>query len=162
MTEPRDKEFLRLAIDLARQARRAGNEPFGALLVRDGAVLYQAMERTLELCDPTHHAELAAISEYCRGTGTMSLAGCTMYASTEPCPMCAGAIHWAHISRVVFSVTQAMLQQITGGRPKPSCESIINMGKARAEVVGPLLAEEGLAVFEGFVFRPKGERPPCH
>ncbi len=153
MIQPRDEELLRLAIDLARQARRAGNEPFGALLVRDGAVVHQATQRSWELSDPTCHAELILISEYCRKTGTMSLAGCTMYTSSEPCPMCAGAIHWARVSRVVFSVSQAMIQQISGGRVKPPCEPIINMGRVpHTEVIGPLLAEEGLAVFEGYAF----------
>ena len=69
--------------------------------------------------------------------------------------MCAGAIHWARISRVVFSVSQAMLQRISGGRLKPPAEPIINCGHGKAEVVGPLLPEEGLAVFEGYAFAPK-------
>jgi tRNA(Arg) A34 adenosine deaminase TadA len=154
-----DTTFLRLAIDLARRAREAGADPFGAVLVRDGHVLHQAGDRSFALSDPTYHAELAVISEYCRQAGTMSLAGCTLYASTEPCPMCAGAIHWARLARVVFSVSQVMLQQFSGGHPKPPCGPIINMGIARAEVVGPCLADEGLAVFEGYVLLPKAERP---
>jgi tRNA(Arg) A34 adenosine deaminase TadA len=72
--------------------------------------------------------------------------------------MCAGAIKWARISRVVFSVPQAMLQQQTGGMPKPSCEAIIQSGRRQAEILGPLLLEEGLRVFEDFVFVPKVER----
>ena len=82
------------------------------------------------------------------------LDGYTLYTSTEPCVMCAGAIHWARISRVVFSVSQAMLQAITGGLPKPTAASLINSGRQRAEVVGPLLPDEGLRVFDGYVFVP--------
>ena len=82
------------------------------------------------------------------------LDGYTLYTSTEPCVMCAGAIHWARISRVVFSVSQAMLQAITGGLPKPTAASLINSGRQRAEVVGPLLPDEGLRVFDGSVFVP--------
>jgi pyrimidine deaminase RibD-like protein len=99
---------------------------------------------------------LRLISECCQAQRRISLKGYTLYASTEPCPMCAGAIHWARISRVVFSVSQAMLQQLSGGSPKPGCAGIINTGKPQAEIVGPLLPEEGLAVFDGYTFARKG------
>ena len=150
-----DEHFLRLAISLARRARESGEEPFGAILVYDGKVVHEAHSRRNELSDPTAHAELNLIREYCQSSGLLSLQGHTLYASTEPCPMCAGAIHWARISRVVFSVSQALLQRISGGRLKPPAEPIINCGRRKAEVVGPLLPEEGLAVFEGYAFAPK-------
>ncbi len=150
-----DEQFLRLAMTLAHQARQQGGEPFGAVLVRDGVVVHQAWDRCAEFSDPTYHAELRVISEYCQTQRHISLKGYTLYASTEPCPMCAGAIHWARISRVVFSVSQAMLQQLSGGSPKPSCASIINTGDKQAEIVGPLLPEEGLAVFDGYTFVSK-------
>jgi tRNA(Arg) A34 adenosine deaminase TadA len=147
-----DEAFLRLAISLARQGRERGGHPFGAVLVRDGVVVHQVYDRCVEYSDPTFHSELSLISEYCRAHRIMSLEGYTLYASTEPCPMCAGAIHWARISRVVFSVSQAMLQELSGGRPKPTAASIINIGHQMIEVVGPLIPEEGLAVFEGYAF----------
>lgn len=150
-----DERFLRLAIALAHQARRQGADPFGAVLVVDGVVVHQAANRSMELSDPTRHAELGVISEYCRNSGKLSLDGYSLYASTEPCAMCAGAIHWARISRLVFSVSQAMLQELSGGQPKPDCASIINSGHRRVEIVGPLLPEEGLAVFDGYTFVPK-------
>jgi len=147
-----DEQFLRLAINLARQARQRGIEPFGAVLVAENTVVHQAIEGRVELSDPTCHAELRVISEYCRAQRRLSLKGYTLYASTEPCPMCAGAIHWARLTRVVFSVSQAMLQRFSGGSPKPGCASIINTRVPQTEVVGPLLSEEGLAVFEGYEF----------
>ena len=147
-----DEHYLRLAIELARQARRRGIEPFGAVLVLENGVVHQAIEGRVELTDPTYHAELRVISEYCRAQGRLSLKGYTLYASTEPCPMCAGAIHWARLSRVVFSVSQAMLQHLSGGSPKPGCASIIKTGVPQTEIVGPLLPEEGLVVFEGYDF----------
>ena len=150
--ETLDEHFLRLTFVLARQARRQGGEPFGAVLVTNGAVVHQAWDRCAEFSDPTFHAELRVISEYCQAQRRISLKGYTLYASTEPCPMCAGAIHWARISRVVFSVSQAMLQQLSGGSPKPGCASIINTGAKQVEIVGPLLQEEGLAVFDGYTF----------
>jgi tRNA(Arg) A34 adenosine deaminase TadA len=147
-----DEGFLRLAIALARQGRERGGHPFGAVLALDGRVVHQVYDRCVELSDPTFHSELSLISEYCRAHQIMSLEGYTLYASAEPCPMCAGAIHWARISRVVFSVSQAMLQELSGGRPKPTAASLINIGHQPIEVVGPLIPEEGLAVFEGYAF----------
>jgi len=156
--ETLDEHFLRQTITLARQARRQGGEPFGAVLVVDGAVVHQAWDRCAEFSDPTFHAELRVISEYCQAQQRITLTGYTLYASTEPCPMCAGAIHWARISRVIFSVSQAMLQQLSGGSPKPGCASIINTGTKQAEIVGPLLPEEGLAVFDGYTFASRAAR----
>ena len=82
-----DEHFLRLAIDLARQARQRGVEPFAAVLVLDDVVVHQALEGRIETSDPTFHAELRVMSEYCRLTKRLSLKGYTLYASTEPCPM---------------------------------------------------------------------------
>jgi tRNA(Arg) A34 adenosine deaminase TadA len=147
-----DERFLRRAIALAHQARQLGQRPFGAVLVFDGSVVHQAYDRSVALCDPTFHAELGLISEYCRARRRLSLEGHSLYTSTEPCVMCAGAIHWARLSRVVFSVSQAMLQRLSGGRVKPGCANIVNSGYRQVEIVGPLLPEEGLAVFGGFEF----------
>ena len=153
-----DEHFLRLAIKLAAEARTLGADPFGAVLVREGVVLAQARDRSVEVSDPTYHAELGVISAYCRDRQVFYLEGCTLYCNAEPCPMCAGAIHWARILRVVYSVSQAMLQGESGGRPKPACEPIVNMGNACAEVIGPLLPDEGLAVFQGYTWPLKVER----
>jgi tRNA(Arg) A34 adenosine deaminase TadA len=152
-----DERFLRQAIALARQSREAGEDPFAALLVRDGAIVAQAIEGTVACGDPTAHAELRLISTYCRQEGTFSLEGYTLYTSAEPCPMCAGAIHWARLSRVVFSVSQEMLQRLSGGRPKPAMASVL-AGYGRVEIVGPLLPEEGLAVLAEYTFVPRAER----
>jgi tRNA(Arg) A34 adenosine deaminase TadA len=152
-----DEHLLRQTIALARQAREQGEDPFAALLAWDGDVVHQAVEGTVALGDPTAHAELRLISEYCRSQRVFSLEGYTLYASAEPCPMCAGAIHWARISRLVYSVSQEMLQRLSGGRPKPSCASVL-AGYGRVEIVGPLLAEEGLAVFAGYTFLPRAQR----
>ncbi len=160
MTTAQDEHFLRLAIRLAWEARRAGSDPFGAVLVRDSdqTVVAQDHDRSVEASDPTFHAELAVIRQYCREAEVFTLQGYTLYASTEPCMMCSGAIYWAYVTRVVFSVPQARLQERSGGRTKPSCASIVSVGSRRIEVVGPLLEDEGLAVFEGYDWTPKLER----
>src|SRR6185295_484803 len=123
-----DEDFLRHAIDLAKTARQGGEYPFGAILVVNQQLVHQATDHCLSYADPTAHAELLAISEYCRAQRLLDLDGYTLYSCVEPCVMCSGAIKWARISRVVFSVSQAVLQQMDGGRPKPSCADLVNTG----------------------------------
>lgn len=152
----RDRELIRYVIGLAEQARRSGAEPFGALLALGAQIVAEGRQLKFEFFDPRYHAELNVLSSYCRAHNRTSLEGYTLYASTEPCPMCAGAIHWVRISRVVFSVSQERLHAITGGSPKPSCASIINSSKRPIEIVGPVLEEEGLAAFNGYAFIRRG------
>jgi tRNA(adenine34) deaminase len=152
-----DEDFLRHAIDLAKTARQGAEYPFGAILVVNQQLVHQATDHCMSYADPTAHAELLAISEYCRKQRIFDLDGYTLYSCVEPCVMCSGAIKWARISRVVFSVSQVMLQQMNGGRPKPSCADMVNTGARPITVDGPLLADEGLAVFAGFDFKPKRE-----
>lgn len=99
-----DAEFLREAIDIAEAGVRAGaGGPFGALVVREGRVLGRGSNRVLVAHDPSAHAEVVAIRAACAALDDFALAGCTLYASCEPCPMCLGAIHWARIARVVYA-----------------------------------------------------------
>ena len=152
-----DEEFLRVAIQLAKQGRNVGEYPFGAVLVYENKIVHKAYDRSIEMCDPTAHVELQVIREYCQSSRKMSLDGYVLYCSTEPCVMCAGAIHWSNISKVVFSVSQEMLQQLSNGKSKPSAKSLINIGNKVAEVVGPLLPEEGINVFEDYKFISKAK-----
>ncbi len=156
--ETLDERFLRRAIALAGQARDGGADPFGAVLVVDDTIVQEASDQSVALSDPTQHAELCAISAYCRRTRLFALDGYTLYASTEPCAMCAGAIHWARLSRLVFSVSQYMLQQFSGGHPKVPAATIVQATHRRIEVVGPLLSDEGLAVLNGYAFNTKAVR----
>jgi tRNA(adenine34) deaminase len=150
--DTQDIIFLRQAIALANQARQVGERPFGAVLVFNGEVVAQAQDECRGLNDPTAHAELRLISSYCQTAGLFDLTGMTIYTCAEPCVMCSGAIKWAGISRVVFSVSQARLQDISGGRIKPTCDELVNTGGRHIEVCGPLLLEEGLSCYLGFDF----------
>lgn len=147
-----DEIFLRQAIKLAHQARQAGERPFGAILVLDDKVVAEAQDQCSTLNDPTAHAEVRLISSYCQKSGLFDLTGATIYTCAEPCVMCSGAIKWAGISRVVFSVSQALLQKVSGGQPKPTCDELVNTGGRHIEVYGPLLVEEGLTCYNGFNF----------
>jgi len=92
-----------MAIELALENVAHGGGPFGAVVVRDGAVVATGVNRVTDDHDPTAHAEVVAIRNACEKLGSFQLAGCTLYASCEPCPMCLGAIYWARPAAVVFA-----------------------------------------------------------
>ena len=101
-----DREFMREAIRLASDSVRRGGGPFGAVVVKDGKVVAGSANRVTIDLDPTAHAEVNAIREASRRLGTYDLSGCSIYTSCEPCPMCLGAIYWAHIDRVYYGNTR--------------------------------------------------------
>jgi guanine deaminase len=96
--------FMARAIELSiENVRSSLGGPFGAVLVRDGAVIGEGTNRVVASNDPTAHAEIVAIRAACRKLATFDLRGCEIYASCEPCPMCLGAIYWARIERIYFA-----------------------------------------------------------
>ncbi|HEY0997574.1 MAG TPA: tRNA adenosine(34) deaminase TadA [Gemmatimonadaceae bacterium] len=100
---PLDEAFMRAALATAADAAAAGDVPVGCVIVRDGAVIATAANRTVRDQDPTGHAETLAIREAAAVLGRWRLDGCTLYVSLEPCAMCAGAIVLARVDRVVFA-----------------------------------------------------------
>ena len=150
-----DEAFLRRAFAAARRARARGNHPFGAILVgEDGEVLLEQENGYLPERDMTAHAERLLATQASRGHAPEFLARCTLYSSAEPCAMCAGAIYWAGIGRLVYGLSEARLRKITGGHAEnPTldlpCRTVLAAGQRRVEVIGPLLEEEAAAVHEG-------------
>ncbi|WAR45585.1 nucleoside deaminase [Methylomonas rapida] len=96
-------EFLRYAIDLARQNVADGGGPFGAIVVKDQRIIASSANRVTPNLDPTAHAEIMAIRLACQQTGDFQLPDCTLYTSCEPCPMCLGAIYWARLKDVYYA-----------------------------------------------------------
>lgn len=101
-----DQEFMREAIRLANNSVKSGGGPFGAVIVKEGKIVAGSYNRVTLDIDPTAHAEVNTIREACRRLGTFDLSGCVIYTSCEPCPMCLGAIYWAHISRIYYGNTR--------------------------------------------------------
>lgn len=102
-----DQVFLQRALDLALASlERNEGGPFGAVVVRDGNIIAEAWNRVIASKDPTAHAEILAIRAACQKLEHFHLAGCVLYASSEPCPMCLSAAYWARISRIVFANTR--------------------------------------------------------
>ena len=102
-----DREFMQRAIDLAAESVKNGGGTFGAVVVKDGKVIAESANSVTPDNDPTAHAEVNAIRLACKKLGTFMLDGCEIYASCEPCPMCLGAIYWAHIKTIYYAGTRS-------------------------------------------------------
>lgn len=100
------EELMRKAIDLSLRNVAEGGGPFGAVIARDGEVIATGVNRVTSDCDPTAHAEVSAIRAAAKVLGTFDLSGCEIYTSCEPCPMCLGAIYWAHLDRMYYGNNQ--------------------------------------------------------
>jgi guanine deaminase len=100
------ESFMQEAIRLAVDSVARGGGPFGCVIVRDGQVIARGSNAVTSSFDPTAHAEVVAIREACRQLGHYQLAGCELYTSCEPCPMCFGAIYWARPKAVYFAATR--------------------------------------------------------
>lgn len=96
------KELMRTAIRLSEENVKNGGGPFGAVIARDGQIVATGVNRVTSDCDPTAHAEVSAIRTAAAKLGTFDLSGCEIYTSCEPCPMCLGAIYWAHLDRIYY------------------------------------------------------------
>lgn len=154
----KDEQFIRKTFELAIAGAQKGLEPFAALLVKNDTIQFSTEDRSIEYSDPTAHAELLVISEFCRTHQLISLEGYTLYCNVEPCVMCSGAIHWSKVSRVVFSVHQHQLQTLSKGKPKPDANSLINTGKRKTEITGGIIEQEGLNLLNQFPFTSKKEK----
>jgi tRNA(Arg) A34 adenosine deaminase TadA len=157
---PDDIVHLKHAIALAGQSRAQGRHPFAALVVgNDGRVLAEAFNNSLPpQGDPTQHAELRAAQLAARAAAPEVLAGATLYTSAEPCAMCAGAIYWCGIGRVVYALSEERLLRLTGDHPEnPTfslpCREVFARGQRKVEVKGPMLEDEAAVAHAGFWVR---------
>ena len=142
-----DIGHMRRALALARRAGRWGEVPVGAVVVDEaGKTLAAEHNRSLSSCDPTAHAEILALRQAASAMGNYRLGGVTMYVSLEPCPMCAGALVWARVKRLVFGAWD----------PKAGAlGSVVNLASQpelnhHPIVEGGLLAEESAALLKDF------------
>jgi len=156
MNDDLDLRHLSRAIELAASAREHGNHPFGSLLV-DGAgeVVLEAENTVVTGRDVTAHAEQNLVRGASARFRPDELEACTLYTSTEPCAMCAGAIFWSGVGRVVFALSSATLGEIvrdpTGAYTLAiSCREVFQRGGRSIDVRGPLIEDEARVVHEGF------------
>jgi tRNA(Arg) A34 adenosine deaminase TadA len=152
-----DETLLRQAFDVARRSRAGGDHPFGSVLAdaEGNALMEQGNGYRSEGFDRTAHAERLIASRSARAYSLEFLSRCTLYTSAEPCAMCAGAIYWAGIGRVVFGQTEKRLKEQTGAHEEnptldlPSAV-VFAAGQRATEVVGPLLEEDAAALQDDF------------
>jgi len=149
-----DLQHLRTAIALAWRAREHGNHPFGAVLVdAQNQVVLQAENTVVTAQDCTGHAETNLMRQASQRFAPAQLATCTLYTSTEPCAMCAGAIHWGNVGRVVYALGEVTLYTIVGPSPDHlllPCREVFARSQRPIEVLGPALEAEATAVHAGF------------
>ena len=149
--------FLREAIALSKSAVDRGNEPFGSVLVKDGQVILRAENSVFTGHDMTNHAEMNLVKLAAKHHNPASLADCTLYTSTEPCAMCAGAIYWSGIGRMVYACSEARLGEIAGiGLNVPS-RTVLQTGARTVAVTGPILENEAAEVHQAFWPRHLGK-----
>ena len=149
-----ETDFMSQAIAAAERGIQNGQTPFGACIVRDGRVVAAAHNNVWADNDITAHAEVCAIRQACRKLATVDLSGCTIYSTCEPCPMCFSAIHWARIGRIVFGAAVADAAAAGFSEMPISNEQMKSLGGAEMEIVGGLLREQCVALFERWNARP--------
>ena len=151
----RDEHFLRRSFEVARRSLTHGNHPFGAILVdQDDNVLIESENGYMPSQDGTAHAERLLASKACTTLSPEVRSTATLYSSAEPCAMCAGAVYWAGIGRLVYALSEHRLRDITGNHPEnPTlnlpCREVFESGQRSTEVVGPLLEDEAAALHDG-------------
>ncbi len=150
-----DAHFLRRSFEVARRAITHGNHPFGAILVdQHRNVLIEVENGYMPAHDGTAHAERLLATRACTTLSPDILKGATLYSSAEPCAMCAGAIYWAGIGRLVYGLSEHRLRAVTGNHPEnPTldlpCRAVFDSGQRAIEVLGPLLEDEAEALHAG-------------
>ncbi len=150
-----DELFLRRSFEVARRSLTHGNHPFGAVLVDNGGnVLIETENGYMPSRDGTAHAERLLATTACTTLSADVLRRATLYSSAEPCAMCAGAIYWAGIGRLVYGLSEHRLRAVTGDHPEnPTldlpCREVFKSGQRATEVIGPLLEDEAEALHAG-------------
>ncbi|WP_418286609.1 nucleoside deaminase [Halorubrum sp. DTA46] len=145
-----DHEYVDRAIELAAESVEAGNTPFGAVIVVDGEIVGEGHNETRTNDDIAAHPEMTLARWAARELSPEERADCTMYASTEPCPMCATAIHYAGLDRVVFGVDGATLDRLTGDVVTIPCEEVVRRAGGETTVEGPIATDAAMALHRSF------------
>lgn len=143
------QDFMREAIALAVESVAAGGGPFGAVVVKDGRIVSRGSNRVTLANDPTAHAEVNAIRQAAATLGTFDLSGCELYTSCEPCPMCLGAIYWAHIDKVYYGCTKADAKE-AGFNDSFIYDEMALPHEARRLASERILGDEAMAAFRAW------------
>ncbi len=152
-----DEYYMMEAIRLSKTAAKHGNEPYGAILVKDGEIVFSNENQICTMHDPTFHAETGLVRRFCTETGITDLREYTMYSSCEPCFMCSGAIVKARLGRLVYAASNIDCWRILG---KESCNCsriVFEHSFWRPEVLAGVCREESLEVLRNYYAEHRGE-----
>lgn len=148
-----DTYFMAKAIELSVLAVEHGNEPFGAVLVKDGSMVYTNENQIYTRNDPTFHAEAGLIRCFCEETGITDLRDYTLYSSCEPCFMCSGAMVWVKLGRLVYAASNTDLENILGNQGCDCSQMVFENSFWKPEVTSGVLREESLTVLKDYFSR---------
>ena len=148
-----NEELMREAIRLSIDNVTNGGGPFGAVIARNGEIIATGVNRVTANCDPTAHAEVSAIRAAAKKLSTFDLSGCEIFSSCEPCPMCLGAIYWAHLDKLYYGNTKQEAKEIDFD------DSIIYEEQALAPEMRrlrsyPFMRNEAIKAFEYWASKP--------
>lgn len=141
-----DQLFMQEAIRLSELAVAHGNEPFGAVLVKDGVIVYSNENQIYTGSDPTFHAEAGLLRNFCAETKITDLQEYTLYSSCEPCFMCCGAMVWTKLGRLVYGASDIDLCTILGEQGAECCQLVFENSSWKPRVTSGLLREESLKI----------------
>lgn len=142
------EKFMRMAIELSEQnVKGAAGGPFGAVIVKNGELIAASANKVIQQNDPTAHAEVSAIRLACQALGTYNLEGCVIYTSCEPCPMCLGAIYWAHIDTIYYGNTKVDAAEIGFDDHFIYQELELPMNQRKLQII-QLLRDEAISAFK--------------
>jgi tRNA(Arg) A34 adenosine deaminase TadA len=147
---PVDEALVRRAIQLSAEAAAKGNEPFGALLAKDGQIILEAENSVSTGHNVTNHAETNLVRMAVEKYDAAFLADCVLYTSTEPCAMCSGAIYWSEIGAVVYACSEKRLSDYSGLALSVPCRNVLHSGTHEILVHGPVLEDEAAQVHAGY------------
>ncbi len=145
--------FMEEALRLSKAAAQHGNEPFGAVLVKDGAIVYSNENQVHSASDPTFHAEAGLLRRFCAETGITDLREYTLYSSCEPCFMCSGAMVWTRLGRLVYGASNRDLCAIFGEEGSDCSHLVFSHSDHQPGVTAGVLRQECLEVLQAY-FRP--------
>ena len=145
-----DEVFMRKAIELSMLAVEHGNEPFGAVLVKDNEMVFTNENKIYTRHDPTFHGEAGLIREFCAQTGITDLQEYTMYSSCEPCFMCSGAMVWVKLGRLVYAASNMELEKILGNEGCNCSKMVFDNSFWQPQVTTGVLREESLVILKEY------------
>ena len=145
-----DETFMKKAIELSKLAVEHGNEPFGAVLVKDDQIVFTNENQIYTRHDPTFHGEAGLIREFCAQTAITDLHEYTLYSSCEPCFMCSGAMVWVKLGRLVYGASNIDLENILGNKGCNCSKMVFDNSFWHPQVTEGVLREEALAILEQY------------